>query len=103
MDQYVIPKMPLTVDCLAADRQCVKALFNADGSVSVRLGRVSLVQASMSASSCSELTLEMSTNWWEVWGSIVFVPTSAHLLRNFTDVSWRETQAVTELTHVGRP
>lgn len=42
----------------------------------------------------------MSTNWWEVWGDLVFVHTGTEILRDFSDNSWRETQAVTELTHV---
>ncbi|BEJ14505.1 hypothetical protein CspHIS471_0402720 [Cutaneotrichosporon sp. HIS471] len=56
-------------------------------SVSVRLGRVSMVQA------------KMSTNWWETWADLVFVHTGSDILRDFSDDSWRSTQAVTELTH----
>ncbi|GMK58645.1 hypothetical protein CspeluHIS016_0600870 [Cutaneotrichosporon spelunceum] len=69
-------KMNAWIYCLAADRH-----------VSVRLGRVSLVQA------------KMSTNWWEAWGELVFVHTGSDILRDFSDNSWRTTQAVTELTH----
>ncbi|BEI83827.1 hypothetical protein CcaverHIS002_0404310 [Cutaneotrichosporon cavernicola] len=69
-------KMNAWIHCLAADRH-----------VSVRLGRVSMVQA------------KMSTNWWETWGDLVFVHTGSDILRDFSDDSWRSTQAVTELTH----
>lgn len=41
----------------------------------------------------------MSTNWWAVWGDLVFVHTGSEILRDFSDDSWRATQAVTELTH----
>jgi hypothetical protein len=41
----------------------------------------------------------MSTNWWNVWSHIVFANKGSEIMRDFNDESWRETHAVTELTH----
>ncbi|KAL1412226.1 hypothetical protein Q8F55_003237 [Vanrija albida] len=64
--------------CLSADRH-----------VSVRLGRVSLIQA------------KMSTAWWEGVNGLMY-PAAPQSTDNvfMTDTSWKETQGISEITHL---